>query len=418
LRAARLTSGANVKAPEHSIALARTAPVAPEKILLVESEPDQAIYWSAVLSSLGFDVLTATTLHEAHALLSSELRIIACSSLLADGRGIDFFSQMRLRKECALAYLILLTSSFGKDEVIESLHSGANDCMDKGASYGEVRARFELATRVLSLNEALHQKSLELGNAMTVIQTELDSAARLQAAILPKALDYRGIQIRTLYRPSETLGGDMLGVNVVDEDRIAIGLIDIAGHGTAAALISCSLIREMMDRMTQLLQDRPSETSESCGQLVIDEMNRRYCRMDIPGFYFTALAGVLDTRRRTFSYCQAGHPSLLSFDPTQGWHVLEDTGFPVGLFEEAQYVHRHIEMPPGRVLLAISDGLLRPTATDPGGVLELLEFLQSTAASTLSIMERLNWIAAQAQGVERDDQSAMLINSLGVGIAN
>ena len=388
----------------------------PERILLVESEPDQAIYWSAVLSSLGFEVLMAATLSEASTMINSGPRIVACSSVVSDGRGIDFFLRLRQRKDLALTYLILLTSRFGQDEVIESLHGGANDCMDKGASYGEVRARFELAARVLSLNEALYKKSSELSEAMAVIQTELQSAARLQTAILPKTLDYRGVEIRTLYRPSETLGGDMLGLNVVDEDRIAFGLIDIAGHGTASALISCSLIREMMDRMALLLQGPTSEASECCGQSVITEMNRRYCGLDLPGFYFTALAGVLDTRLRTVSYCQAGHPSLLSFDPAQGWLVLEETGFPVGLFQEAQYFNRRIDLLPGQILLAVSDGLLRPSCADPGGTIELLRVLGRPPMTSEAIVERLSGIAAQAQGPERDDQSAMLINLIESGL--
>jgi sigma-B regulation protein RsbU (phosphoserine phosphatase) len=203
----------------------------------------------------------------------------------------------------------------------------------------------------------------------------------------------------------------MLGLNVVDEDRIAFGLIDIAGHGTASALISCSLIREMMDRMALLLQGPATEASECCGQSVIAEMNRRYCGLDIPGFYFTALAGVLDTRLRTVSYCQAGHPSLLSFDATHGWLVLEETGFPVGLFEEAQYHTQRIELLPGQILLAVSDGLLRPTNADPGGTFELLRVLGRPPMTSAAIVERLAGVAAQARGPECDDQSAMLINS-------
>ena len=381
------------------------------RILLVESEQDQAIYWSAVLSSVGFEVCTVASLSEARGMRSDAPRIVACASVVADGRGIDFFATLRERQELALDYLILLASNFGQAEVIESLRCGANDCMDKSASYGEVRARFELAERVISLNEALQQRSSELGAALALIHSELQSAARLQSAILPKTLSHGGMEIRTFYRPSDTLGGDMLGVNAVDADRIAFGLIDIAGHGTASALISCSVIREMMDRMAVLLEAGHGADYESCGRTVIEEMNRRYCRLDIPGFYFTAIAGVLDCRTRSVGFCQAGHPSLYSHAAGCGWSVLEDSGFPVGLLADAEYAHRRIALAPGQILLAVSDGFLRPSAEDPAGSLELLRMLANAPLTSAAILERLAEFAAQAQGRERDDHSAMLIVS-------
>jgi len=378
-------------------------------VLLVESEPDQAAYWTVLLSRVGFQVLTAASLAVANDMSVTAPRIVICSSVVADGRGIDFFAMLRRRKEFALDYLILLTSSFGEEDIIESLRVGANDCLDKEASYGEVRARLGLAERVVSLNAALHEKSAQLSESLKVIQTELQAAARLQVAILPKALDTHGVKIRTFYRPSETLGGDMLGLAVVDEERIAFGLIDIAGHGTTSALISCSVIREMMDRMVVLLQDGSAAGADLCSRLVIEELNRRYCGLGLPGFYFTALAGVLDLGRRTVGYCQAGHPSLLSYQCGRGWTILENSGFPVGLLADAQYTHTRIDLAPGQTLIAISDGLLRPRADDPGGNRELLQLLRQSPHTPQSIMSRLADFAARTRADERDDQSAMLI---------
>jgi len=401
-----------MSAPELALATAVAEGVSASsrrRILLVESEEDQAIYWGAVLSSLGFEVQMAATLDAANALLAASPSIIACSAWVCDRRGIDFFAQLRQRQDLALVYLVLLTSSVGQEEVIASLRAGANDCIDMSASYGEIRARLELAERVISLNEVLHQKSVALSEALTVIRTELQSAAGLQAAMLPKALDYQCFQLRTLYRPSDLLGGDMVGLTVLDKDRIAFGLIDVVGHGTASALISCSLIREMMDRMVALLQDAGGDVTSKCGKLVIEELNRRYCQLNIPGMYFTALAGVLDASSGTVSYCQAGHPSLVRFDPVAGWTELEDSGFPVGLFEFAEYAARQIRLRPGQFLLAVSDGFLRPREADPGGSDELIRTLPDAPRQAEDIIERLERLAVEVCASERDDQSALVI---------
>ena len=378
------------------------------KILLIESEADQAVYWDVVFRSLGFEVLKATTLLDAKTLLDASPSIVACSSWVADGAGIEFFGQLRARPELALVYLVLLTSS--GEEVIASLRAGANDCIDMSAAYGEIRARLELAERVISLNEALQQKSAALGEALSLIRSELQSAAALQAAMLPKPLDGAGVQVRMLYRPSELLGGDMIGLTRIDEHRFAFGLIDVVGHGTASALISCSLIRELMDRMLALLQSANGDERRDCCRMVLEELNRRYCRLNLPGMYFTALTGVFDAQLDTVRYCQAGNPNLLCFDPETGWRELPESGFPIGLIDDAEYACRQIDLHPGQMLLAVSDGFLRPQPEDPGGCLELLHALPRLPQRAEPVIERLSDIAAQVHGRDRDDQSALLLS--------
>lgn len=389
--------------PEHS------ACSSAHRLLLIESEADQAIYWSSLLSSLGFAVTSASSLAQGHALLELQPGLIVCAAHLADGRGSDFFADLRRREEFARVYLMLLTSSFGQEELIESLSFGANDCMDKGASYGEVRARFELAERVITLNEALHEKSNHLSEALGRLRTELESAARLQAAMLPQRLELRGVRADVFYQPSDMLGGDMVGIAPLPgARRVAFGLIDVVGHGTASALISCSLMRELMDRMVAVLES--GQDPRRCGQQVIEEMNARYCRLGIPGMYFTALAGVLDLDRSQLSYCQAGHPSLYHFNSMSGWRLLEDGGFPVGLFEESSFTSFDLPLLADERVLMISDGLLRPSEADPEGSQAVLGLLRQTGGNPERILARLDALAAESVGEERDDQSAMLIS--------
>ena len=380
-----------------------------QRLLLIESEADQAIYWSSLLSSLGFAVTSASSLGQAQALLELQPGLIVCAAHLADGRGSDFFASLRRREAFARVYLLLLTSSFGQEELIESLSFGANDCMDKGASYGEVRARLELAERVIMLNEALHEKSNHLSEALARLRSELESAARLQAAMLPQRLELHGVRAEVFYQPSDLLGGDMLGIAPLPgARRIALGLIDVVGHGTASALISCSLMRELMDRMVAVLES--GQDPRRCGQQVIEEMNARYCRLGIPGMYFTALAGVLDLQRGQLSYCQAGHPSLYHFNALSGWRLLEDGGFPVGLFEESSFTTFDLPLLDGERVLMISDGLLRPGGADPGGSQAVLGLLRQSGGDCKLILARLDALAAESVGAERDDQSAMLIS--------
>ena len=60
------------------------------QLLLIESEADQAIYWSSLLSSLGFVVTCASNLARAQEQLTLKPDLIVCAARLRDGRGCDF----------------------------------------------------------------------------------------------------------------------------------------------------------------------------------------------------------------------------------------------------------------------------------------------------------------------------------------
>jgi serine phosphatase RsbU (regulator of sigma subunit) len=126
--------------------------------------------------------------------------------------------------------------------------------------------------------------------------------------------------------------------------------------------------------------------------------------------YFTALAGVIDERDGRVTYCQAGHPNLIDFDSEFGWRELPDSGYPIGLIEAAEYTSREICLEPGQMLLAVSDGLLRPHADDPVGSQALLQALNGSRPEPHRVIARLADHAAQVHGVERDDQSALLVS--------
>lgn len=397
--------------------VAERGPERASGVLLVEAEPDQGIYWELIFRSLGFAVLRVTTLREARAALTQadHIGIVACDSVLPDGSGVEFFAQLRARPDLSLTYLLLLTSS--GEEIVASLHAGANDCLQVGASYGEIRARLELAERVIGLTRALDKKSAQLDEALQVLKGELTAAAKLQSSLLPKRREHGGFSLEAFYAPAGALGGDMLGVTPVIRGRIAFGLIDVVGHGTGSALISCSLIRELIDRLSGLLARGDVSDPLASGHAVIDELNHRYCDFGLPGMYFTALAGVLDLASGEVAWCQAGHPSLLVFDQHRGWQERSDSGYPVGLIDGAEYELHRLRLGPGCMMLAISDGLLRQSAEDPAGTAALLGLLRTSACTPEAALGCLQSHAASAAGAERDDQSALLLSVLSEGAA-
>jgi sigma-B regulation protein RsbU (phosphoserine phosphatase) len=75
-----------------------------------------------------------------------------------------------------------------------------------------------------------------------------------------------------------------------------------------------------------------------------------------PDQYVTAVYGVLDTKRRVFTYTNAGHnpPILLSADGS--FQRLNTGGLTLGFLEKAKYQEEAIELKPGDCLISYTDG--------------------------------------------------------------
>ena len=91
--------------------------------------------------------------------------------------------------------------------------------------------------------------------------------------LLPKTLPrLHGVRFAWAFEPCETLAGDSFNVFTVDEDHVALYLLDFSGHGVAAALQAVALTRVLASRpwpISALLRIlSPAE--------VTDDLNREF----------------------------------------------------------------------------------------------------------------------------------------------
>lgn len=187
--------------------------------------------------------------------------------------------------------------------------------------------------------------------------SELHSAAMYVASILPSRLD-GAVEVRSIYLPSQEVGGDCFDYNWIDDDHLMVYLIDVSGHGIAPALLSISvhnmLRSHSIDRATLL---DPA--------LLLSALNDRFQMDRQGGNYFTAWYGVYELSTRTLRYASAGHPPALAFrrgtaTPTS----LGTAGVPVGMFEGSGFDSESYVVPADSTILIYSDGTFELTDGD------------------------------------------------------
>lgn len=115
------------------------------KVLIVEDEYRIANFMSAVLSSNGYDILTASTGSQAQTMISSHCPDLVILDLgLPDMDGLDIIRAVR--EWTTLPIIVVSARSHERDKV-EALDAGADDYITKPFGTSELLARIRTALR-------------------------------------------------------------------------------------------------------------------------------------------------------------------------------------------------------------------------------------------------------------------------------
>jgi sigma-B regulation protein RsbU (phosphoserine phosphatase) len=183
------------------------------------------------------------------------------------------------------------------------------------------------------------------------LKRDLQAAAQIQHAQLPKAPpEVDGFRFGWRYRPCEELAGDALNILPIDDNHIAVYVLDVCGHGVRAALQSFSLNLDLRPR-----QDGPAF---NLPEQVFARLNVKY-PVDIDtGMFFTILYGVLDTDTGQFTFASAGHPGPVLMKKGQAPRIIETHSYPIGVSADAKYTSETIQLEAGDRLILYTDGVV------------------------------------------------------------
>jgi len=193
----------------------------------------------------------------------------------------------------------------------------------------------------------------QLREAHRRIRRDLDSAAAVQRSLLPKTLPrVHGVHFAWAFEPCETLAGDSFNVFTVDDDHVALYLLDVSGHGVAAALQAVALTRVLASRPWPISALRrilsPAEVTE--------DLNREFPIDPETWQYFTFLCATLDVRSSELRFTSAGHPGPVYIPCSGGPATVDAPGFPIGLFPEVSYEEHRLKLQVGDRVYFYSDG--------------------------------------------------------------
>ena len=277
-------------------------------VLVVDDDDAQRMLACTMIEHLGYPVMEAEDGQQAlDVMLHAPVSIVVSDWMMAGMDGIDLCRLVRERDLGRYVYFILVTGRTTRADLLQGMQAGADDFLTKPIDWPLLEARLRVAHRIVSLEQRLRAGTEQLARAYAVIRDDLHAAASVQKELLPQQeVEYGPVRIASLFMPSQIVSGDSFNHFRLPTGEIGLYALDVAGHGTRAALLSVMLSR-MLTADSFMDGGLPKAPSR-----IVADLNRHFqSDSDEVRDYFTIFCACLSADGSRLVYCQAGHPSPL-----------------------------------------------------------------------------------------------------------
>jgi serine phosphatase RsbU (regulator of sigma subunit) len=189
------------------------------------------------------------------------------------------------------------------------------------------------------------------------LEKELEVARTIQETLVPPPdpVDRPFVRIAGYFLPASQCGGDWWTVHDMPDGRILVVIGDVTGHGVPSAMITAAA-KAACDVVRSTDGDRLTVTH------LLEVMNRAIYESAKRKFVMTCFASIIDPRRHSITYANAGHNFPYVFRPNapdgQDFQVLMSRGNRLGDLEESTYQEKTHPLTPGDVLVWYTDGIV------------------------------------------------------------
>jgi len=236
----------------------------------------------------------------------------------------------------------------------------------------------ELSLSFNSMTESIEKLILEQKEKQR-LENELAIAQEVQAQLFPRQVsELESLEVHGFCRPARTVSGDYYDFLTASSHKLILAVGDISGKGISAALLMATIhsaVRaysvESLPQMRQpvavgavagagrILATWPEGVEVSPGALLA-LLNHQLYESTPPEKYATLFLGIYDGRSHRLTYSNGGHLPPILIAENGAIRRLETGGTVVGLFDNMTYDEGRVEMKPGEIFLAYSDGVTEP----------------------------------------------------------
>jgi serine phosphatase RsbU (regulator of sigma subunit) len=227
------------------------------------------------------------------------------------------------------------------------------------------------ALEVVRLAEQLAERM----DAERRAEREIAIAREVQGKLFPQSAPrLRTVELAARCIQARSVGGDYYDFLDLGPGRVGFVLADVSGKGIHAALRMANLQAHVRSQAGSAPED-PLR--------VLRQVNRMLCESTQPEHFATLFLGVYNDASRRLTYINCGHnpPLCLRADGSAEW--LAATATVLGVFEDWECTLGRLQLFPGDLLVAYSDGVTEAArGREHFGEARLIEALGDRARAT------------------------------------
>ena len=275
----------------------------------------------------------------------------------------------------------------------------------------------ENACLFTNLNHSLHS----LGKANQKIEAysrtldrEIEKCRQIQMSFLPKKLpQLPDWHMEEFFFPATRVSGDFYDAFMLPGGYIGFVIGDVCDKGVGSALFMAlfrSLIRIFSGQThlcKHLCESFTADNQQRAGDMIIQQettdieqsnpliavaLTNEYIAQDNDMCMFATLFfGVLDPESGKLVYINGGHEAVFVTDQNGVRERLLATGPAVGTLPQAKFATKEIQLQPGEILFAYTDGVIDARTPDGDRFTKkrLNALLSQPADSALELMQRI-----------------------------
>jgi sigma-B regulation protein RsbU (phosphoserine phosphatase) len=217
--------------------------------------------------------------------------------------------------------------------------------------------------QLADLSTSFNSMTENLGRLIVVakekerLESELEIAREVQSQLFPKDVPRsRTLELKGVCSPARMVSGDYYDFMALPGHTLGIAIGDVAGKGISAALLMATIQSTMRTQLSAVNGDGPRHFSSAA---LVSTLNRQLYATTSAEKYATFYFALYDEASSSLTYTNAGHlpPFLLrgSDISTQDSNGTVVGAFPISLYEE-----RTVQLLPGDLLVAYTDGITEP----------------------------------------------------------
>jgi sigma-B regulation protein RsbU (phosphoserine phosphatase) len=240
------------------------------------------------------------------------------------------------------------------------------------------------------------------------LERDMAMARQLQFRLLPPTLPkLANLDIAAKFVPARAIGGDLYDFVSYSLSRTAMVIGDVSGKGAPAAIYA-ALVSGIL-RSHAPIEPGPAE--------MLSAVNFSLGERRIEGQFVSLIYAVWDDRNRTLQVANSGLPRPIYCHDGK-IEVIDATGLPLGLFDDADYDEFSFRAKPGDLFVFFSDGILDASnkADELFGRERVGEIVAANSNASADAIVKLIFqaVAEHASGEEAfDDQTVVAIRVKG-----